>query len=78
MRYIGPHKYISYINPDNTDEDKHMWLSAENWSKAVKIMLKNEKRPPIYVGELEKMNKRRKLSVIDGGKDKRDNQKNNQ
>ena len=24
MRYIGPHKYISYINPDNTDEDKHM------------------------------------------------------
>ena len=69
MRYIGPHKYISYINPDNTDEDKHMWLSAENWSKAVKIMLKNEKRPPTYVGE---------LSVIDGGKVKRDNQKNNQ
>ena len=52
MRYIGPHKYISYINPDNTDEDKHMWLSADNWSKAVKIMLKNEKRPPTYVGEL--------------------------
>ena len=78
MRYIGPYKYISYINPDNTDEDKHMWLSAENWSKAVKIMLKNEKRPPTYVGELEKMNKRRKLSVIDGGKVKRDNQKNNQ
>ena len=78
MRYIGPHKYISYINPDNTGEDKHMWLSAENWSRSVKIMLKNEKRPPIYVGELEKMNKRRKLSVIDGGKVKRDSEKNNQ
>ncbi len=37
-------------------------------------MLKNEKRPPTYVGELEKMNKRRKLSVIDGGiKSKRNN-----
>ena len=41
-------------------------------------MLKNEKRPPTYVGELEKMNKRRKLSVIDGGKIKRNSEKNNQ
>ena len=78
MRHIGPYKYISYINPDNTNEDKHMWLSAEDWSKAVKIMLKNEKRPPTYVSELEKNNKRRMLSVIDGGKVKRDSEKNNQ
>ena len=77
MRYIGPHKYISYINPDNTDEDKHMWLSADDWSKAVKIMLKNEKRLPTYVGVLEKMNKRRELSVIDGGKIKRNSEKDN-
>ena len=44
MRYIGPHKLVSYINPDNVDEDKHMWLSADDWSKKVKEMLANE--PP--------------------------------
>tara|TARA_Y100000034_G_scaffold90608_1_gene109180 strand:- start:139 stop:372 length:234 start_codon:yes stop_codon:yes gene_type:complete len=77
MRYIGPNKFISYINSNNTDEDKHMWLPANQYNEAVKIMLKNEKRPPTYVGELEKLNKRRYLSVIDGGKIKRDNQKDN-
>ena len=77
MRYIGPNKCISYIISNNTDEDKHMWMSADQYSEAVKIMLKNEKRPPTYVGELEKLNKRRYLSVIDGGKIKRDNQKDN-
>ena len=57
MSYIGPHKYSSYINPNNTDEDKHMWLSAENWSEALKNYLAKEDRSNVFVSEIKINNK---------------------
>lgn len=53
MKYIGPHKSVSYINPDNVNEDKHIWLSADDWSKKVKEMLASEPPKEHYVGALE-------------------------
>lgn len=77
MREIGPHKLKSFITPPDYDDAIH-WLSALNWSDALKDYLEAEQVAKPYVGELEKMNKRRKLSVIDGGKVTRNGEKNNQ
>ena len=55
MREIGPHKLISYINPDNVDEDKHMWLSADDWGKQVRVMLEHEERSEVFVIKIDKI-----------------------
>ena len=53
MREIGPHKYKSYITPPNYDDGKH-WLSANDYSEKVKVMLENEPKKERYIGMLEK------------------------
>ena len=53
MREIGPHKYKSYITPQNYNDGEN-WLSATEYSEKVKVMLENEPKKEEYIGALER------------------------
>jgi len=57
MKRLGPPHMNLFSYLDQGD----MWMSADDWSKAVKRMLKEEAPKPKYEGELER-NLRENLS----------------
>ena len=57
MRYIGPHKYESFVTPPDYDDAEH-WLGAEKWSEALKDYLAIEDRGELFVSEIEINNKK--------------------
>jgi len=56
MRYIGPHKYESFVTPPHYDDAEH-WLGAEKWSIVLKDYLAKEDRSEVFVSEIEITNK---------------------
>ena len=56
MRYIGPHKYESFVTPPDYDDAEH-WLGAEKWSEVLKDYLAKEDRSEVFVSEIEINNK---------------------
>ena len=56
MREIGPHKLKSFVTPPDYDDAVH-WLSALNWSDALKDYLEAEQVGELFVSEIEINNK---------------------
>ena len=56
MREIGPHKLKSYVTPPDYDDAVH-WLSALDWSDALKDYLEAEQVGELFVSEIEINNK---------------------
>ena len=53
MRYIGPHKYKSYVTPPDYNDSEH-WLSADEFSEKLKIMKENESVKNHFISEIKK------------------------
>ena len=56
MREIGPHKLKSFVTPPDYDDAVH-WLSALDWSDALKDYLEAEQVGELFVSEIEINNK---------------------
>ena len=56
MRELGPHKSKSFVTPPDYDDAVH-WLSALDWSDALKDYLEAEQVGELFVSEIEINNK---------------------